>query len=262
MVDSLASICSRSHSSRDTFSLLILCLLVVYQHINHNVRKGKSIVTASFGPSNPQPLTALSPGCRAAQPDIKLLLDNDIPVFVTAGNDAQKISNGQLRTNVDTPPGLFEAPDFPIIVAGAVDAKRTPRPDSQRGPHVQLWAAGDEVQAQEKYSNGPVKTSGTSFSAPVMAGMLATYLAADEVPFHTDSGNLIQSAKQNLVAVINWQTQGIKTIWNEVDRGNNPPKNENVNIPWTSGPPPQTAPYAQGTCAIHVKQTNLNKQGD
>ena len=223
-------------------------------------------MTASFSSGNPQDLNALSSSWRAAQPDIKLLLDNDIPVFVGAGNKALETWNGQLRTNTDAPPGLFEGPDYPIIPAGAVNNKRVPWEKSQRGPHVQIWAGGASVQAQGKDRDEAVTWSGTSFAAPIMAGMLATYLAADHVPFSTAPGELVPAAKKYLVDVANWQTNNIKTIWNEVDRSHNPPKagaaSAPVPTPQTSTPSPPKAPYAEGVCGIHVKQTDLNAKGD
>lgn len=41
--------------------------------------------------------------------------------------------------------------------------------------------------------------TGTTFSAPLMAGILATYLASISVLFDTTSGKLISAAKQHLI---------------------------------------------------------------
>ena len=71
-----------------------------------------------------------------AQTDIKHLLDNGIPVFLAAGNEAELMYNGQLRTSVDETPAIFEGPDCPTAVVGNVDSTRTPHKSSQRGPYV------------------------------------------------------------------------------------------------------------------------------
>ena len=93
-------------------------------------------MTFSVGSVNARDPTNLPPEAISMQSDIKNLLDNDIPVIVAAGNYALASSNGQLRTNVDTTPGFFEGPNYPLIVAGAVDNNRNPWLKSQRGPHV------------------------------------------------------------------------------------------------------------------------------
>ena len=116
-----------------------------------------------------------------------------------------------------------------------------------------------------------------SFSAPLMAGMLATILASDNVPFSTTPGQLVPAAKKYLIDHANWETNSIKTIWNEVDEEHNPPNGGTISAPpspvltsgsppfptsQTSSPLPATAPYAQGVCGIHVWQVDRNGMGD
>ncbi len=79
---------------------------------------------------NPQDPNNLSNAWKRAQRSIKLLLDNDIPVLVDAGNKAKEMYNGQLMMNVDAAPAIFEGPDYPLIVVGNVDCSGTPQEDS------------------------------------------------------------------------------------------------------------------------------------
>lgn len=183
---------------------------------------------------------------------IKTLLDNDVPVFVSAGNSAQIYDDdGNLRPNVDTSPANFEGPDYPLIVVGATDFTGTPAPFSQAGDHVQVWAPGVGIQAQDKDSDNALTKGGISYAAPLMAGVLANFLAYKPVPFDTTPGKLAAAAKQYLIDHGNWQRQpGTKVIWKEVDEDHNPKKSAASPV----GPAPGTAPYAQGTCGLQVTE--------
>lgn len=207
---------------------------------------------------------------------LKVLLDNDVPVFVSAGNHArEKDENGNTipRPNVDTIPAIFEGENYPLIVVGAVNFDGTGWPLGQSGPHVQLWAPGVRVSVQNKDDDGSAVTSGTSHAAPLMAGMLATYLAYDTVPFDTSAGNLVAAAKKYLIDKASWaRAQNLKALWSEVDEAHNPKKDAAAAATPTpstttqdSPPPiptgPTAAPYAQGTCAIHVTQRDIDGRG-
>jgi hypothetical protein len=60
---------------------------------------------------------------------IKRLMDMDIPMFVVAGNFA----TDPQRTDVDTYPALFSAPDYPWVVVGSTDHGGARSSFSQRG---------------------------------------------------------------------------------------------------------------------------------
>jgi len=92
-------------------------------------------------------------------------------------------------------------------VVGSTDFTGTPSPTSQGGDHVQVWAPGIGVQAQDKDSDNALNKSGTSYAAPLMAGVLAVYLAYKAVPFDTTPGKLAAAAKQYLIDHANWQRQ-------------------------------------------------------
>ena len=154
--------------------------------------------------------------------NIKVLLDNDVPVFVSAGNHAvEKDKGGNIirRPNVDTTPGIFEGENYPLIVVGAVNFDGTTYFGSQAGPHVQLWAPGVDVSVQKRDDDGERITQGTSYATSLMAGMLATYLAYDTVPFDTSEGNLVAAAKNYLVNKASWaRAQSLKALGTKLTR--------------------------------------------
>lgn len=135
---------------------------------------------------------------------------------------------------------------------------------SRVGSQVSLYAPGDLITAQNKDNDDGRTDSGTSFATPLLAGMLATYLAYDTVPFDTTPGKLAAAAKAFLIQTANWQrVPNLKSLWNEVDEAHNPKKGSTTDKPSTSGPAPRTAPYAQGKCSVSVTQWKkpLNDDG-
>ncbi len=78
-----------------------------------------------------------------------------------------------------------------------------------------------------------------SSAAPLVAGVLANYLAYQSVPFDTSDGKVAASARDYLRNKANLQRhEGIKTIWNEVKEKDNPKK----------GPQPCVGNQIQGSC--------------
>ena len=238
---------------------------LVLQDIHSKQRQGKSVVTYSISSGDPIDPNNLGNDRMALKRFIKELLDSDVPVLVSAGNHAQHYDDdGNLRPNADTVPAIFEGSDYPLIVVGCVDFTGTPAPFSQGGNHVQVWAPGTNVHIQDKDSDNALIRSGTSYAAPLMAGVLANYLAYKPVPFDTTPGKLAAAAKKYLINSANWQRQqGIKVVWDEVDEKHNPKKAHAVGLTSsslapadtsliTAKPTPISAPYAQGTCGLHV----------
>jgi hypothetical protein len=69
--------------------------LQVYKHIDKNNRRGKAIVTLSWGTEGPVDPNNLGPTFEQMRDNIKKLLDEGIPVIMAAGNYAQEKFNGQ-----------------------------------------------------------------------------------------------------------------------------------------------------------------------
>ena len=94
-------------------------------------------------------------------------------IVVVAGNAAE--SRG--RQEIDQFPALWEANDFPLIVAGALKPDNTRADFSQQGgradhPDVTIYAPGDNVVCAAK-GKGSRMASGTSYAAPMVSVMCA-----------------------------------------------------------------------------------------
>lgn len=110
----------------------------------------------------------------------------------------------------------------------------------------------------------------------MVAGVIANFLAYDTIPFVITGKNLPTEAKKYLKEKASWSRQkDVPAIWNRVTEANNPKKAGVASVESTSQPtttaapttsaPPATptpvAPYAQGTCHIHVDQWNIDSNG-
>lgn len=67
------------------------------------------------------------------------------------------------------------AGEFPIIAVGATSAEGITADFSQGGPHLTVSAPGENVICASRNSDGYLRASGTSYAAPIVAG-LAAYL--------------------------------------------------------------------------------------
>lgn len=123
-------------------------------------RKKKSIVTYSrysreiLDPNN------LPKGRQQEKAQMKKLMDHDVPIVGIAGNHAEKPG----RANVDTAPGVYVGPNFPLILTGATDNAGKKAPFSQSGILVTLLAPGVQVPCLDykEDSTKPVLGDGTS----------------------------------------------------------------------------------------------------
>lgn len=125
-------------------------------------RKKKSIVTYSMCSQNkPLDPKKLPKGRQQQKDQMKKLMDHDVPIVGVAGNDAEQSG----RADVDTAPGVYVGPDFPLILTGATDNAGKKAPFSQSGDLVTLLAPGVKVPCLDykEDSTKPVLEDGTSF---------------------------------------------------------------------------------------------------
>ena len=94
------------------------------------------------------------------KPIIQELFKIDAIVVVPSGN----YRSNWLRRNVDTVPGIWASPNFPLIVIGAVDNDGNQANFAQGGDRVTTWAPGVQVRCA-----GADAASGTSFAAPMVS---------------------------------------------------------------------------------------------
>jgi hypothetical protein len=76
-------------------------------------------------------------------------------------------------------PPLYPAAYPGVVAVTGVDSRRRILPEAGRGPHVEFAAPGSEMAAAG-VDGGFVSVRGTSFAAPLAAGLLARYLPAPD----------------------------------------------------------------------------------
>jgi hypothetical protein len=76
-------------------------------------------------------------------------------------------------------PPLYPAAYPGVVAVTGVDARRRILPEAGRGPHVEFAAPGSDMAAAG-VDGGFVSVRGTSFAAPLAAGLLARYLPAPD----------------------------------------------------------------------------------
>lgn len=110
---------------------------------------------------------------------IQQLFDNDAVVVVPAGNYAfwNQTKRGKEKQQIDTIPAAWASPDFPLIVAGAVDSTRTAAKFTQGPNGVTAHAPGVDVSCAKKDSFLGRRASGTSYSAAMVTSRYSVTIA-------------------------------------------------------------------------------------
>lgn len=125
-----------------------------------NNRQGQSVVLfAKSDPVKGETYTGPWTGIRSY---MQQLFDMDVVVVTSAGNKGTRSG----RQQIDTVPQLWESPDFPLVVAGAVYNTGLLVPSSQGPNHVTAWAPGYNVGCVVGPSTA---ASGTSTSAAAVS---------------------------------------------------------------------------------------------
>lgn len=95
-------------------------------------------------------------------------------------------------------------------------------------------------------------------ATPLIAGVLATFLSYDKVPFDMSDGRVAAEAKKYLVETANWPRKDkVPVIWNLVTEADNPKKGDGSVAP--ADPP--SAPVCQPTPLpiAHVKDAHESR---
>jgi hypothetical protein len=155
-------------------------LNIAHDHIAaHEGRSSKAVVVCTSTQMEASSQSDPSLEEHLAKTAIQRLLDLGIPVVQSAGNEHEKG-----RPNIDTWPQYFASEEFPLIVVGATTQDSVRWSDSQVGEQLTTYAPGDGVQTLLAQDRWTALGSGTSLSAPAVAGVIATYLASDTRPWN------------------------------------------------------------------------------
>ncbi|KAF2647256.1 subtilisin-like protein [Lophiostoma macrostomum CBS 122681] len=144
-----------------------------------------------------------------------------VPFVTSSGN------RGELFEIIDRIPSVLADENTPIINVGNVYPEGDRVKASQRGPQLTIDANGEDVEGQSKEDGKTLEhQSGTSFAAPQVAGIIATYMGYDNVPWDKDQTmldrvkaikNYIQSDSSSW-ARQKEKNEPVKVLWNGVTK--------------------------------------------
>lgn len=96
------------------------------------------------------------------------------------------------------------------------------------------------VSEDRAFSSRYLLTWSRNLAAPLVAGVIANYLAYDKAPFDQADGKLAGSVRDYLAKTANWERKaGTKVIWNEVTGKPSPPFEDCLLV---SSPPTSEVP--------------------
>lgn len=116
-------------------------IIASFYEIEHDLlinpeRRKRSVITMSLlGPPN----DGTSEKAQTLKKLVSTMMNIDVPVVIAAGNEAPR------RPVIDSLPGIWAAPDFPILVIGSTNKEGQVARDSQGGEQVFLHAVGEGI---------------------------------------------------------------------------------------------------------------------
>ncbi|KAL8687996.1 MAG: hypothetical protein Q9218_005982 [Villophora microphyllina] len=205
-------------------SMLEILHTVLY-HIQRNRRRGRAVLTISWGSIKSYADGAEVDAWAQAMNEVILKLDvENVIIVCAAGNYANQGGKPGFRNFVDTIPALFTYSIVPaplLIAVGNCDLSGRKYFDSQRlyRDLTQMHAPGVGVRcADALYSSSSHLATGTSYSAPLVAGVIAGFLPL--------LNTMSLSGKQAFLRrQLSWRRPngGECVIWNRIDESHNPP---------------------------------------
>lgn len=237
----LVSVKMRNEKSRSTADF-IKAVEDVVDHLADDSRadrRSKTVIISSLGFSKADPTHT-----TLLRPIFESLFALGIPFVSSSGN------LGELIPDINKLPKTLAGPDMPILIVGAVDDQRKKTPYSQVGKDEDMiYAPGGteahkvEVQSKLDKNEGegsPGEDKGTSFAAPIVAGVIATYFNYDPKPWD-DS----KTGKERVQAIkdfirsdsSSWTDSGLtRTVWNGATRADHQSTGANGQSIPPSGP--------------------------
>ncbi|KAF2176958.1 subtilisin-like protein, partial [Zopfia rhizophila CBS 207.26] len=176
-------------------------------------RHAKSVVISSLGFKS-----QMTPEKAKTDPDAGLmrtyfdsLFEMGVPFVSSSGN------LGDLFKTIDRLPKVLEDKDTPIINVGAVDMDGNKPQMSQDGPQLTISAPGIGVTGQTKEEGKEGSQPGTSHAAPLVAGVISTYLNYDPPPWDgSKTGKERVQAIKDFIGTdaSSWARKDERVIWN------------------------------------------------
>ncbi|KAJ5172385.1 subtilisin-like protein [Penicillium capsulatum] len=159
------------------------------------------------------------------------IMNLGVPTVTVAGNAAN-----DERPKIDAVPSVWGSDDFPLIVAGNAEYDGSRREASQEGDQLTVYACGTDVSCQGVEDE--IIGSGTSYAAPMTAGVLATLMSQKSGKFydatkHLSGLDFVQAARKFLKEEASWERKkGINMLWNLVPLSENEPEEEDDLDSW------------------------------
>jgi hypothetical protein len=161
--------------------------------------------------------------------NMKLVMDYGIPIVLASGN----LGDQEERKVIDNIPQVLEQADFPVINVGATTLEGKPwsktqgqgtQDDTEEGTKVgtqlTMYAVGVDVQVHNHIDGEAIIDSGTSFAAPVVAGIIAQHM--NYLPWDTSK------TKRERVKEIKRFIRTPESSWERVKNAN--PNNEKLKV--------------------------------
>lgn len=127
-------------------------------------------------------VSLVGPANRALERAIQELVARGHVIVAAAGNDGP------------ASPPLYPAAYPDVVAVTGVDPQRQVLAEAARGPHIAFSAPGSEMAVAQSGESGFASARGTSFAAPLVAGMLAVAYEPD--------GLQTQSARRAIEALV------------------------------------------------------------
>ncbi|CZR59163.1 uncharacterized protein PAC_09055 [Phialocephala subalpina] len=164
---------------------------VAKRNTNGDLARGNAVLIAPFG--IPIRMDNPSENALPTEPGVdpewllhyqlyqKMLFDQ-VVIVQTSGNGGESTTRA-VALEMNDMPAVWKNEDLPLLIVGAVDNNgiRTPwtqwwTPDKFPGAHIDVYAAGDDVEVDMPGGKREL-ASGTSFAAPVVAGLISYFLS-------------------------------------------------------------------------------------
>ncbi|KAJ0116607.1 hypothetical protein J7T55_009757 [Diaporthe amygdali] len=175
--------------TNDDVATLIAAFAMIGQDVAQKGLKGKAVISCSLTASEDS-ITEM--GITRLRRVLGVLVSLDVPIILSAGN-----YGGDINTY---PPML--ADELPLITVGAVDDKGEIASWSQGGSLLTTAAGGVGIVCATNEAPDAYRIQqGTSFAAPLVAGMVAYWLGHPDYTEAFPASQVAQAAKDSVTSL-------------------------------------------------------------